>query len=82
MENKESNFSPQSLSELPVGIEFPPTILQLSESHISKYLEAIDDSIDFLSLGLVPPSHLQHLLALFMFHRTSNFLKLWPSEIL
>jgi hypothetical protein len=55
MENKESNFSPQSLSELPVGTEFPPTILQLSESHISKYLEAIDDSIDFLTLGLVPP---------------------------
>ncbi|MFC2024733.1 hypothetical protein ACFLTJ_04100, partial [Chloroflexota bacterium] len=55
MENKESNFSPQSLSELPVGFEFQPTILQLSELHISKYLEAIDDSIDFVSLGLVPP---------------------------
>ena len=55
MENRESSSSPQSLSELPVGTEFPPTILQLSESHISKYLEAIDDSIDFLSLGLVPP---------------------------
>ena len=55
MENKESNFSPQSLSKLPVGFNFPPTILQLSESHISKYLDAIDDSIDFLSSGFVPP---------------------------
>lgn len=55
MENQQNDFSPQSLNKLPIGFEFPSTILQLSESHISKYLEAIDNSLDFLSSGLVPP---------------------------
>lgn len=55
MENIQNNFSPQSLNKLPVGFEFPPTILKLSNSVISKYLEAIDDSTDFLESGFVPP---------------------------
>jgi hypothetical protein len=55
MENKQNSISPPGFTQLPVGFVFPPTILKLSKSHISKYLEAIDDSIDFLKSGLVPP---------------------------
>jgi hypothetical protein len=55
MKKEQNVISNTGFAQLPVGFEFPPTILRLSRSHISKYLEAIDDSIDFLKAGLVPP---------------------------
>jgi acyl dehydratase len=54
MKEKE-NSSPLSFKQLPVGFEFPATSYELSESIIAKYLEAVDESADFLTLGIVPP---------------------------
>lgn len=54
MKEKE-NSSPLSFKQLPVGFEFPPTSYELSESVITKYLEAVGESADFLALGIVPP---------------------------
>ena len=55
MENKQNSISTPGFTQLPVGFEFPTTILKLTKSHISKYLEAVDDSIDFLTSGFIPP---------------------------
>jgi acyl dehydratase len=54
MKEKEKS-SPLSFKQLPVGFEFPPTSYELSESIVAKYLEAVDESADFLTLGVVPP---------------------------
>jgi acyl dehydratase len=54
MKEKE-NSSPLSFKQLPIGFEFPPTSYELSESIVAKYLEAVDESADFLTLGVVPP---------------------------
>lgn len=54
MKEKE-NSSPLSFKQLPVGFKFPPTSYELSESIVAKYLEAVDESADFLTLGVVPP---------------------------
>ena len=54
MKEKE-NSSPLSFKQLPVGFEFPPTSYELSESIITKYLEAVGELADFLALGIVPP---------------------------
>ena len=48
-------MSPVSFEQLTVGYEFPSTSYQLSESFISKYLEAVDEQQDFLASGIVPP---------------------------
>ena len=55
MENEQNGILPKHFTQLPAGYEFPPITLKLSKPHISKYLVAIDDSIDFLKSGLVPP---------------------------
>lgn len=44
-----------SFEQLAVGHEFPPTTYQLSESVISKYVEAVDGQQDFLTSRIVPP---------------------------
>jgi acyl dehydratase len=54
MKEKE-NSSPLSFKELPAGFEFPATSYELSESIVAKYLEAVDESADFMALRLVPP---------------------------
>ncbi|MBN1862865.1 MAG: MaoC family dehydratase [Dehalococcoidales bacterium] len=54
MKEKE-NSSPLSFKELPVGFEFSPTSYELSEPTVAKYLEAVDESADFLALGMIPP---------------------------
>lgn len=38
-----------------MGYEFPPVTYQLSESAISKYVEAVGEQQDFLTSGTVPP---------------------------
>ena len=55
MKNEQNGISTIGFTQLPIGFEFPPAILKLSKSNISRYLEAIDSSVDFLKLGLVPP---------------------------
>jgi acyl dehydratase len=52
-ERKQS--SPLSFKQLPVGFEFPPTSYELTEPVIAKYLEAVGEETDFLTLGIVPP---------------------------
>lgn len=44
-----------SFEQLAVGHEFPPATYQLSESVISKYVEAVGGQQDFLTSGIVPP---------------------------
>ena len=46
---------PTSFEQLAVGYEFPPVTYQLSESVISKYVEAVGEQQDFLTSGTVPP---------------------------
>ncbi len=46
---------PTSFEQLAVGHEFPPTSYQLTESVISRYVEAVGGQQDFLALGIVPP---------------------------
>jgi acyl dehydratase len=46
---------PTSFEQLSVGYEFPPATYQLSESVISKYVEAVGGQQDFLESGIVPP---------------------------
>jgi len=46
---------PTSFEQLAVGYEFPPVTYQLSESAISKYVEAVGEQQDFLTSGTVPP---------------------------
>ena len=53
--NKESNSSPVSFEQLPIGFEFPAISYELSTSVISKYLEAVGESADFLASGITPP---------------------------
>jgi len=48
-------MSPISFEQLIVGYEFPSTTYQLSESVISKYLEAVGGQQYFLTSGIVPP---------------------------
>jgi len=48
-------MSPISFEQLVVGYEFPSTTYQLSESVISKYLEAVGGQQYFLTSGIVPP---------------------------
>lgn len=55
MNNKESDSSPVSFEQLPIGYEFPPSSYELSTSVISKYLEAVGEQPDFLKSGIVPP---------------------------
>ncbi len=52
-ERKQS--SPLSFKQLPIGFEFPPTTYELTEAVIAKYLEAVGEETDFLTLGIVPP---------------------------
>jgi acyl dehydratase len=52
-ERKQS--SPLSFKQLLVGFEFPPTSYELTEPVIAKYLEAVGEETDFLTLGIVPP---------------------------
>jgi len=44
-----------SFEQLAVGQEFPPTTYELSESVISKYVEAVGGQQDLLTSGIVPP---------------------------
>ena len=53
--NEGKQSSPLSFKQLPVGFEFPPITYELTESVISKYLEAVDEETDFLTSGTVPP---------------------------
>ena len=46
---------PTSFEQLAVGHEFPPTSYQLTESVISRYVEAVGGQQDFLKSGIVPP---------------------------
>jgi len=46
---------PASFEQLAVGHEFPSTSYQLTESVISKYVEAVGEQRDFLTSGIVPP---------------------------
>ena len=46
---------PTSFEQLVVGHEFPPIGYQLTESVISKYVEAVGGQQVFLKSGLVPP---------------------------
>jgi hypothetical protein len=55
METSQNNRPSLTLRQLPVGWVFPSTKLMLSRSVISRYLEAIDDQVSFLTSGLVPP---------------------------
>ena len=55
MKNKESNGSPVSLKQLPIGYEFPSVSYELSVSVITKYLEAVGGQPDVLKSGIVPP---------------------------
>ena len=48
-------MSPISFKQLSVGYEFPSTSYHLSESVISKHLEAVGGQQDFLTSGIVPP---------------------------
>jgi len=49
------NGSPLSFDGLPIGFEFPPISDQLSKSVVSKYIEAVEERDDFVSVGVVPP---------------------------
>ena len=53
--NEGKQSSPLSFKQLPVGFEFPPTSYQLTEPVIAKYLEAVGETSDFLTSGVVPP---------------------------
>ena len=53
--NEGKQSSPLSFKQLPVGFEFPPTSYQLTEPVIAKYLEAVGETSDFLTSGIVPP---------------------------
>ena len=53
MKEKE-NSSPLSFTELPIGFEFPKASYELTESVISKYLEAVEEDLDFLTSGVIP----------------------------
>lgn len=46
---------PTSFEKLAVGYEFPPATYQLSESVISKYVEAVGGQQDFPASRIVPP---------------------------
>ncbi len=52
-ERKQS--STLSFKQLPIGFEFPPTSYELTEKIIGKYIEAVGEETDFLTLGIVPP---------------------------
>jgi len=54
MENRASG-TPASLKELPVGHEFPSITYELTQATIAKYLDAVGESQDFVSSGIVPP---------------------------
>lgn len=55
MENKENGHSLASLKELPVGYQFPSITYELTESLITKYLDAVGEQRDFLKERVVPP---------------------------
>jgi len=45
----------ESFEKLAVGHEFPSASYQLTESVISKYVEAVGERKDYLTSGIVPP---------------------------
>ena len=51
---KRENSSLPSFKELSVGSEFPPIDYELSESVITKYLQAVEEE-EFPVSGVVPP---------------------------
>ena len=53
--NEGKQSSPLSFKQLPVGFEFPPTSYQLTQPVIAKYLEAVGETSDLLTSGIVPP---------------------------
>ena len=55
MGNNESNSSPLSFKQLPVGFEFPAVKYELGKPLIAKYLEAVGEETDFSTSGIVPP---------------------------
>ena len=55
MGNNESNSSPLSFKQLPVGFEFPVVSYELGKPLVAKYLEAVGEDTDFLASGIVPP---------------------------
>ena len=55
MEDKDTNHSSVSLKQVPVGYEFPPSRYELDGLVVSKYVEAVGEQHDFLTMGIVPP---------------------------
>ena len=55
MESKESDSSVMSLDELPIGYQFPLVSYELNRDLVAKYLAAVDEQEDFLTVGIVPP---------------------------
>ena len=55
MESKESDSSVTSLDQLPTGFQFPLVSYELNRDLVAKYLAAVDEQEDFLTMGIVPP---------------------------
>jgi acyl dehydratase len=55
MESKENDSSVMSLDQLPTGYEFPFVSYELNRDLVGKYLAAVDEQEDFLTVGIVPP---------------------------
>ena len=55
MDNKENGRSLASLKELPAGHRFPSISYDLTESLITKYLDAVGEQREFLEERVVPP---------------------------
>ncbi len=55
MGSKENDSSVMSLDQLPIGYQFPLVSYELNRDLVVKYLEAVDERTDFLTVGIVPP---------------------------